>query len=129
MRAKQKINLFNTELLISQRSIKDIIDAQSFFRDHSEPEDNLFINSFVVHCGLKINLEEIGKAEDLPWYRLFKKIALRNKRARMEKLISVNNIMKNLGVNEVLDLVEKISALDYGKSNGEVKKKEMKMRI
>jgi len=122
MKLSEKINLFNQELLISQRSIKDIIDASNFSRDNPDPEESLFINSFIVHSGLKINLEKIEDPGSLPFYRVLKKRKLKKLRTKMEELISVKNIM-SLSISELYPLVEKISNLDYGNVNGNSKKK------
>jgi hypothetical protein len=125
MKRTESVELFGRELLVSQRSIKDIIDASKFARNHSENEDSLFVNCFVVYTGLKINLEKIENPDKLPWYKFFKKLKLKKEIAELEEFISVKNLM-NLSIEEVLDIADKIHTLDYG-LNGKKKVEEVQV--
>lgn len=125
MKRSEEVTVFNIPVLISQRSIKDIIDASKFSRDHQDNEDALFLNCFVLHSGLKINLEKIQNPAELPFYKIFKKLKLKKQRAEIEKFISVQNLM-NLSVEEVVELADKIHTLDYG-LNGKKKVEEMQV--
>lgn len=123
MKITEEIEIFDRKLLISQRSIKDIIDASNFLRDNPDPEEHLFLNGFVVHCGLKVNIDKLPKPEDLSRIHFIKRFKRKKAIKAMEDLISVKSVMMKLSIDEILPLVEKIQSLDYGGRNGSSKKK------
>lgn len=122
MKKMEEVELFGKKLLISQRSIKDIIDASNFSRDNPDPEESLFVRCYIIHSALKINIDELPKPDEISFLYFIQRWKRKRAIKKMESLIDTKNIMK-LTINEAVDLVDKITTLDYGK-NGTSKKKE-----
>ena len=101
------VTIAGTELKLSQRSIKDIIDASLFDSEKSNIEDKLFLNAFIISSALKINTQQY---QNLRFYNIIKKRKLK----KLEKLISVENILSTVSFQEMNNLCEKIYELDYG---------------
>lgn len=125
MKKTEEIELLGKKLLISERSIRDIIDASNYSKENPEAEKKLFLNSFVVASGLKINLERLEDPKNIPYFRFIKKYKARLRYREMEKLVSVNNLMNKLSLNETNEISEKILTLDFGANNSEKKKEDL----
>src|SRR5574339_200184 len=109
----ENVIIAGRELKLSQRCVKDIIDASHFQRDNTSPESSLFAYCFVIHSGLKINVDLIPK------FRFIK-------RYFMKRRISVRRLMETLTIENIIVLSDKIISLDYG---GDEKKKKGKEKI
>lgn len=101
-----KVELFGRELLLAQRSIRDIIDASLY--DSDKTEDKLFLNAFIIYSGLKINWDKKTAYK-------FYQFRLNREQKQMQELLSVKNIMSNISITEMNELCTKIYELDFGK--------------
>lgn len=109
------IELFGKKLKLSQRSIKDIIDASLFDSDKNKTEDKLFLNAFIIYSGLKVNID---KYKSVPFWNIVARI----KKKKLEQIVSVQNILSSVSLSEMNELCTKIYELDFGKPD-EGKKK------
>jgi len=101
------IELSGQKLKLSQRSIRDIIDASLFDENKEKTEDRIFLNAFIIHSALKANLWGYN---DIKFWQLKRK----KEKKKIEKIISVENIMQSVSFIRMNELCSKIYELDFG---------------
>lgn len=99
--------LSGINLKLQKRCVKDIIGASLFDQNKKEVEDKLFLNGFIIYSSLKRNIKEV------PFYKF--KDWIKNK--KLKKIITVENIIGSLSLDEMTDACQKIYELDFGKAD------------